>query len=144
MAGSDPPLTRTHFWSGDGSTDQDDSFSVDSAQPVPTPSRIGRYVVQGTLGRGGFGVVYLAVDEQLGRQVAVKVPHRRVVDRAEVTRLGEGLGLSKDWAYRVVKHVGNYGESYERNLGSRSPLAIPRGLNRLWSQGGLQYAPPVR
>ena len=58
--------------------------------------------------------------------------------------LGEGLGLAKDWAYRVVKHVGNYGESYERNLGSRSPLAIPRGLNRLWSQGGLQYAPPIR
>lgn len=58
--------------------------------------------------------------------------------------LGETLGLSKDWAQRVVRHVGNYGESYERNLGTGSPLAIPRGLNKLWNQGGLQYAPPIR
>ncbi|WP_332688323.1 amino acid ABC transporter substrate-binding protein [Bosea sp. (in: a-proteobacteria)] len=58
--------------------------------------------------------------------------------------LGEGLGLGKDWAYRIVKLVGNYGESYEANLGANSRLAIPRGLNNLWTKGGLQYAPPVR
>jgi general L-amino acid transport system substrate-binding protein len=58
--------------------------------------------------------------------------------------LGEGLGLTKDWAYRIVKLVGNYGESYEANMGSKSRLAIPRGLNNLWTKGGLQYAPPLR
>ncbi|WP_332683315.1 amino acid ABC transporter substrate-binding protein [Bosea sp. (in: a-proteobacteria)] len=58
--------------------------------------------------------------------------------------LGEGLGLSKDWAYRIVKLVGNYGQSYEANFGAKSRLAIPRGLNNLWTKGGLQYAPPVR
>jgi len=59
-------------------------------------------------------------------------------------KLGEGLGLTPDWTYRIVKHVGNYGESYDRNVGPNSRLAIPRGLNNLWTNGGLQYAPPVR
>ena len=57
---------------------------------------------------------------------------------------GKGLGLSKDWAYRIIKHVGNYGESFERSLGEGSKLKIKRGLNNLWSKGGIQYAPPVR
>ena len=57
---------------------------------------------------------------------------------------GKGLGLSADWAYRIVKAVGNYGESFERNLGEGSKLKIKRGLNNLWTKGGLQYAPPIR
>lgn len=57
---------------------------------------------------------------------------------------GEQLGLTKDWALRVIRHIGNYGESFTRNLGSGSPLRISRGLNDLWSRGGLQYALPVR
>jgi general L-amino acid transport system substrate-binding protein len=57
---------------------------------------------------------------------------------------GEQLGLPKDWAARAVGAVGNYGEIYERNVGTQSPLSIPRGLNALWTQGGIQYAPPVR
>ena len=57
---------------------------------------------------------------------------------------GEALGLTNDWAYRIIKHVGNYGEIFERNVGQGSPLKISRGLNALWSKGGLQYAPPVR
>ena len=58
--------------------------------------------------------------------------------------VGKFLGLDKDWSYRVVKQVGNYGESYDRNLGEGSSIKLPRGLNRLWTQGGLMYAPPVR
>ncbi|GLR83501.1 amino acid ABC transporter substrate-binding protein [Bradyrhizobium iriomotense] len=58
--------------------------------------------------------------------------------------LGEALGLSNDWVVRIIHHVGNYGEVYERNLGTGSKLAIPRGLNRLWNDTGLQYAPPMR
>jgi general L-amino acid transport system substrate-binding protein len=57
---------------------------------------------------------------------------------------GEELGLSKDWAARIIRHVGNYGEVYERNVGVGSKLGIPRGLNQLWTAGGIQYAPPIR
>ncbi|HEX3440257.1 MAG TPA: amino acid ABC transporter substrate-binding protein [Pseudolabrys sp.] len=57
---------------------------------------------------------------------------------------GEQLGLTKDWVVRIVKLVGNYGEVFERNVGQGSPLKIERGLNRLWSKGGIQYAPPIR
>jgi general L-amino acid transport system substrate-binding protein len=57
---------------------------------------------------------------------------------------GEQLGLTKDWAYRIVKLVGNYGEVFERNVGQGSPLKIVRGLNALWTKGGIQYAPPIR
>jgi len=56
---------------------------------------------------------------------------------------GKGLGLKDDWAAQVIRQVGNYGEVFERNLGSRSGLKIERGLNNLWNQGGLQYAPPM-
>lgn len=57
---------------------------------------------------------------------------------------GAQLGLANDWAARAVRAVGNYGEIYERNIGTQSKLSIPRGLNALWTQGGIQYAPPVR
>jgi general L-amino acid transport system substrate-binding protein len=57
---------------------------------------------------------------------------------------GEVVGLPKDWAARVIRHVGNYGEMYDRNVGAESKLQIPRGLNQLWSAGGIQYAPPIR
>jgi general L-amino acid transport system substrate-binding protein len=57
---------------------------------------------------------------------------------------GKGLGLNNDWAYQIIKQVGNYGEIFERNVGAGSPLKIDRGLNALWSKGGIMYAPPVR
>jgi general L-amino acid transport system substrate-binding protein len=57
---------------------------------------------------------------------------------------GEQLGLTKDWAYRIIKHVGNYSEVFERNIGQDTPLKIARGVNALWNKGGLQYAPPIR
>src|SRR3954469_14118933 len=58
--------------------------------------------------------------------------------------LGEQLGLTKDWVSRIVKAVGNYGESFDRNVGPGSRLGIARGLNQLWNKGGIQYAPPIR
>ena len=57
---------------------------------------------------------------------------------------GEQIGLTKDWVARIVKQVGNYGEVFERNVGVGSRLGIPRGINQLWSVGGIQYAPPIR
>lgn len=56
---------------------------------------------------------------------------------------GEGLGLKADWAMQIIKQVGNYGEVFDRNVGMQSPLKIKRGLNNLWNQGGLMYAPPM-
>jgi general L-amino acid transport system substrate-binding protein len=59
-------------------------------------------------------------------------------------KFGEALGLPNDWVVRIVKLIGNYGEIFDRNVGAGSKLGIERGLNRLWSKGGLQYAPPIR
>jgi general L-amino acid transport system substrate-binding protein len=72
-------------------------------------------------------------------------------DNPEIRRLlgvednfGERLGLTKGWAFRIVKLVGNYGDVFDRNVGQGSPLKIARGLNALWTKGGIQYAPPIR
>ncbi len=59
-------------------------------------------------------------------------------------KFGESTGLTNDWAVRIIRHVGNYGEIFESNVGSGSRLKIARGQNNLWTNGGLQYAPPVR
>lgn len=58
--------------------------------------------------------------------------------------IGAKLGLSKDWAYDIIKQVGNYGEIFERNVGGKSPLKLARGENALWTHGGLIFAPPFR
>ena len=58
--------------------------------------------------------------------------------------MGQKLGLDNDWAYRIIKQVGNYGESFKRNVGMGSPLKIARGINALWNKGGIMYAPPLR
>ena len=57
---------------------------------------------------------------------------------------GKELGLSNDWAYNIIKSVGNYGEIFERNIGAKTPIGLQRGLNALWTKGGLQYSPPFR
>ena len=86
-----------------------------------------------------LGVGQQSIDEAMKSQ---KPGVRRIVGTEGA--FGEQLGLSKDWAARAVKAVGNYGEVYERNVGSQSKLAIPRGLNALWTDGGVQYGPPMR
>lgn len=86
-----------------------------------------------------FGVTKANVDEML------KSPNPEIKRLLGVEgKFGEGLGLTNDWAYRIVKHVGNYGESFERNVGMGSRLQLKRGLNALASQGGLQYPHPIR
>ena len=95
--------------------------------------------------------LYAMVDaEELG-MTQKNVDEMAKSDKPEVKRavgtdgnLGEQLGLTKDWLVRIVKAVGNYGESFERNVGSGSKLGIARGLNKLWNKGGIQYAPPIR
>jgi general L-amino acid transport system substrate-binding protein len=58
--------------------------------------------------------------------------------------LGKALGVDEKWVYNIIRQVGNYGEAFDRNLGMGSPLKIDRGINKLWKDGGLQYAPPLR
>ena len=67
---------------------------------------------------------------------------RRLVGVGE--DMGQMIGLDKDWSYRIIKQVGNYGESWTEFFGPESPLNLPRGLNRLWTDGGLMYAMPIR
>jgi general L-amino acid transport system substrate-binding protein len=86
-----------------------------------------------------FNITKTNVDEQLKSE---NPEIKRLLGREG--NFGEQLGLTKDWVYRIVKLVGNYGEVFERNVGQNSPLRIARGLNALWSKGGLQYAPPIR
>ncbi|OUC12187.1 MAG: amino acid ABC transporter substrate-binding protein [Alkalinema sp. CACIAM 70d] len=96
-------------------------------------------------------VVYALIEaEELGITVS-NLPQQLKSEDPRVKRflgtegdLGKGLGLSNDFAVRIIRHVGNYGEIYDRNLGSKTPLNLPRGQNQLWSNGGLMYAPPFR
>jgi general L-amino acid transport system substrate-binding protein len=86
-----------------------------------------------------LGVTKSNVDEQLK---SANPEIRRLL--GVEGQFGQSLGLTNDWAYRIIKHIGNYGESFERNVGQGSPLKIVRGLNSLWTKGGLQYGLPVR
>ena len=82
---------------------------------------------------------------------AAKVDEMKKSDNPGIKRLlgvtpglGKNLGVSEEWAANAIKAVGNYGEMYERNVGKGSPLKLDRGLNALWTNGGIMYAPPVR
>ena len=88
--------------------------------------------------------------EELGITKA-NVEQMKASTNPEIKRLlgtegefGKGLGLGNDWAFNIIKLVGNYGEIFDRNVGLGSRLKIERGQNNLWTKGGLQYAPPVR
>jgi general L-amino acid transport system substrate-binding protein len=86
-----------------------------------------------------LGVTKSNVDEQL-KSTSPEVRRLLGVEG----QFGAALGLTNDWAYRIIKFIGNYGESFERNVGQGSPLKIVRGLNALWTKGGLQYGLPIR
>ncbi|MBL8687038.1 MAG: amino acid ABC transporter substrate-binding protein [Alphaproteobacteria bacterium] len=90
----------------------------------------------------------MLIAEELGI-TSTNVDAMRQSNNPEILRLlgvqgeyGKMLGLSNDWAYQLIKQVGNYGESFERNVGTKTPLNQQRGLNNLWNKGGLMYAPP--
>jgi len=102
-------------------------------------ANIVRWVHFAMLNAEEMGVTSKNVDEMLGSEnPAIK----RLLGKEGA--FGAGIGLDESWAYRAIKHVGNYGESFDKHVGAGSPLGIARGQNALWSNGGLQYAPPVR
>jgi general L-amino acid transport system substrate-binding protein len=88
-----------------------------------------------------FGITQANVEEMKGSD---NPEIKRVLGQEANATFGKDLGLDEDWVVKVIKGVGNYGEIFERNIGQESPLKIARGLNQLWSKGGLQYAPPIR
>jgi general L-amino acid transport system substrate-binding protein len=98
-----------------------------------------KWVLFGMLNAEELGVSSKTIDEALKS----KQPEIRRMLGLDGT-YGEQLGLTRDWVVRIVRHVGNYGEIFERNVGTSSKLGISRGLNRLWTKGGIQYAPPIR
>ncbi len=87
-----------------------------------------------------FGVTQANVDDMRRSSTNPEIRRMLGADAA----YGQSLGVTNDWVVRIVKAVGNYGESFDRNLGAKSPLNLPRGPNRLWTAGGLQYSPPFR
>jgi general L-amino acid transport system substrate-binding protein len=99
-----------------------------------------KWVIYGLLEAEEYGVTSANVDEQKANSKDPVVG--RLLGSTEDT--GKLLGLDKEWLARAVKATGNYGEIFERNVGPKSALQLPRGLNNLWSKGGIQYAPPVR
>jgi general L-amino acid transport system substrate-binding protein len=100
---------------------------------------IAKWVVYALIEAEEYGITQANVDQ-------MKTSTDPVVGRILGTSedMGKLLGLDKEWAARAIKAVGNYGEIFERNVGPKSPLGLPRGLNNLWSKGGIMYAPPVR
>ena len=80
-----------------------------------------------------------------GMLEAVAAQHGKSAQQlAQVFMKDKDLKLPKDWVVQIVKQVGNYGEVFEKNLGQSTDLKIDRGMNALWNNGGIQYAPPVR
>ena len=108
-------------------------------QGDPGWANVVRWVHFAMLNAEELGVTSANVDEML----ASPSPEiRRMLGKEG--EFGKGIGLEQDWAYQIVKKVGNYGEVYHRSIGAGSRLNIPRGQNDLWSKGGLQFAPPIR
>jgi general L-amino acid transport system substrate-binding protein len=100
---------------------------------------VARYVLMAMIQAEELGVTQATVDEMRG---SVDPDIKRLL--GSEPGLGKALGLDEEWAYRAIKAVGNYGESFDRNLGRNSPIGLDRGLNDLWTHGGLMYAIPLR
>jgi general L-amino acid transport system substrate-binding protein len=101
---------------------------------------IAKWVVFGLIEAEEYGITQANVDQQVAESKDPVV--MRIVGTSEDT--GKLLGLDKDWMVRSIKAVGNYGEMFDRNVGPKSTLNLPRGLNNLWNKGGIMYAPPIR
>ncbi len=101
---------------------------------------IAKWVVFGLIEAEEYGITQANV-EKMAKESQDPVV-MRIVGTSEDT--GKLLGLDKDWMVRAIKTTGNYGEIFERNVGPKTPIGLPRGVNELWSKGGIMYAPPVR
>jgi general L-amino acid transport system substrate-binding protein len=99
-----------------------------------------KWVIFGLIEAEEYGITQANADRMLAESQDPVV--QRILGRTEDT--GKLLGLERNWMLNAIKTTGNYGEIFERNVGPKTPLNLPRGSNNLWSRGGLMYAPPVR
>ncbi len=99
-----------------------------------------KWVIYGLLEAEEYGVTQANVDQL--KTSATDPVVQRLLGTTEDT--GKLLGLDKEWMVRAIKTTGNYGEIFERNVGPKSALGLPRGVNNLWNKGGLMYAYPIR
>lgn len=99
-----------------------------------------KWVIHGLIEAEEYGITQAKVEQMKSSSHDPVV--QRILGGTEDT--GKMLGLDREWMVRALKATGHYGEIFERNVGPKSPLALPRGLNRQWTEGGLMYAYPVR
>ena len=149
----------------DGAAPAVASKPYDGGQPTGAPDLAGKPItivdVPKLIGIGYFNATSKGIQEgakELGNVTATtdgptkaNIDEKKTSDNPEIKRFlgiegdfGAAIGLSNDWAYNVIKQVGNYGEIFDANIGPSTQLGIARGLNNLWSKGGIQYAPPIR
>ncbi len=102
---------------------------------------IGKWTLYALLEAEELGITQANVDQM---KKDSKSPSVMRLLGAGTEDTGKVLGLDKEWAYRAIKTVGNYGEIFERHVGEKTTIGLPRGTNALWSNGGLMYSPPVR
>ena len=101
---------------------------------------IAKWVIYALIEAEEYGITQATVDAMKTKTDDPVIG--RILGGTEDT--GKLLGLDKEWAARAIKATGNYGEIFERNVGPKSELGMPRGINNLWNKGGIMYAPPVR
>ena len=140
-------LMTVHAGRLEGSSDYVVFPEVISKEPLSPAVRsddsrwedIVRWTTFATIAAEELGVSSDNVDEMLNN------PSPKIARLLGVSKgIGKGLGLDDKWVYRIIKQVGNYGEIFERNLGSKSKFKLERGLNDLWFRGGLMFSPPLR
>jgi general L-amino acid transport system substrate-binding protein len=137
---------RTAFADPDAHVLLDEVMSKEPLGPV-TPTGddqwfdVVKWVVFATIEAEELGITSENVEEM--RDTSEDPVVRRLLGQ-ENPELGEALGLEPDWVVDVILAVGNYAEIYDRNLGPETPFALERGVNQLWTEGGLLYAPPYR
>ena len=158
---------NTAFFGGRCDVHVQSTSGLSSARATVAPNPADYILLPGVYGKDPMGPVVRQGDPQFKDIVAwsvyammeaeesgvtsINVDEMRKSKNANIARLlgtkgklGEALGLDNDWAYRIIKQVGNYGEVFDRNVGKGSPLKLPRGLNDLWTKGGLLYSPPFK
>lgn len=158
---------NTAFFGGRCDVHVQSTSGLSSARATVAPNPADYILLPGVYGKDPMGPVVRQGDPQFKDIVAWSVYAMMEAEESGVTsknvdqmrksknaniarllgakgKLGEALGLHNDWAYRIIKQVGNYGEVFNRNVGKDSPLKLPRGLNDLWTKGGLLYSPPFK
>jgi general L-amino acid transport system substrate-binding protein len=140
---------RTSFENPDDHVILEDVLSKEPLGPVvplgdDTWFNVVKWVVFATIESEELGITSDTVEETASTSTNPVVQRLLGVTPEGADPFESGLGLEDDWVVTMISQVGNYAEIYDRNLGPDTPIAIERGLNSLWTDGGLLYAPPYR